>query len=261
VPVAAMIAYAATHNNNGTMAPSVLRGANVGTQLSGDRRLDLPCGVYYLDYVNVNGNVTLAAHGNTALFISGAIVTAHDLDIFVDPGASFDLFVGTDIQPQNTYLGSPAYPSQLRIYVGASCQTGAVPCVDNGSCCSGKCTNGTCAASGGTPMVFQASNSEQFNAEFYGPNGLFVNSAATEVYGSLVVGGFQSSASVKVHYDKGVAIESNSCGSSSGQSCSSCLDCGNQACNSGGTCGSCSSDSDCCAPLRCVNGTCEFTSF
>ena len=50
------------------MLPSVpARGASIGTTLSGDQRLDLPCGIYYLDYINVSGNVTLAAHGNTAL--------------------------------------------------------------------------------------------------------------------------------------------------------------------------------------------------
>ena len=28
-----------------------------------------------------------------------------------------------------------------------------------------------------------------------------------------------------------------------------------------GTCGSCTSDASCCAPLRCVNGNCQFSSF
>ena len=38
--------------------------------------------------------------------------------------------------------------------------------------------------------------------------------------------------------------------------CNTCLDCQGQACN-GGACGSCSSSSDCCAPLTCLNGSCQ----
>jgi len=37
--------------------------------------------------------------------------------------------------------------------------------------------------------------------------------------------------------------------------CNTCLDCNGQACN-GGSCGSCQSNSDCCAPLLCKGGTC-----
>lgn len=38
--------------------------------------------------------------------------------------------------------------------------------------------------------------------------------------------------------------------------CASCRDCNNQACI-GGKCGSCTQNSDCCAPLVCFLGTCR----
>jgi hypothetical protein len=37
--------------------------------------------------------------------------------------------------------------------------------------------------------------------------------------------------------------------------CGTCKDCGNQACVNG-TCGSCTTNADCCAPLICQGGTC-----
>ena len=38
--------------------------------------------------------------------------------------------------------------------------------------------------------------------------------------------------------------------------CTSCTDCNNQACIDG-TCGACTDSSQCCAPLECINGSCQ----
>ena len=40
--------------------------------------------------------------------------------------------------------------------------------------------------------------------------------------------------------------------------CSSCLDCGNQACVDG-VCGECTNDGQCCPPLVCIGGRCDLS--
>jgi hypothetical protein len=69
--------------------------------------------------------------------------------------------------------------------------------------------------------------------------------------------------SVDVYYDKSAPNFASECPPpTTPGGCKSCLDCANQKCNTGtGQCTGCATDADCCAPLRCVGGVCEFTSF
>jgi hypothetical protein len=107
---------------------------------------------------------------------------------------------------------------------------------------------------------------------FYAPNGLFNVSAPLTMYGAIFAGSYQASQVTNIHYDLAAATVGDSCpppptmtpdagtdvttppdGGRPG--CTSCRDCGNQACI-GGTCGDCTTDSQCCSPLYCVMGRC-----
>jgi hypothetical protein len=254
VPIAGFIGYYATHDSAGNastggddskigLSPSALSGTSPSTV-----RLDLPCGIYYLSSVGSNLTLTIRAHGNTALMINSAL-SLNSFSIDVDPTARIDLFVNGGITSgNNTQIGNPAYPTQIRIYAAGD--------VDFGKAVTG--------------------------ADVYILNPFsFTTKANSTEYGSFFVGKWANGGSAAVHYDLANAGEAAQCPSPQGQGCTTCLDCANQACNcsggapcaaASGTCGACAGDSDCCAPLRCVQASgaacsgasgcsCAFTSF
>jgi hypothetical protein len=127
-------------------------------------------------------------------------------------------------------LGSPSYPAATRVYVA------------------------------GTEVSI--SSNMVFGSNLYAPNATVSWSSSTDAYGSVFAGNFQGLSPVKIHYDRAIVSTSKSCpgptsggDGGTGPACGSCRDCNNQACN-GGTCGACTNDSQCCAPLACDNGTC-----
>jgi hypothetical protein len=93
----------------------------------------------------------------------------------------------------------------------------------------------------------------------YAPNGRVANKSQTTFFGAIFANNFQSGGSITFHYDKAATAESQACPPPTG-GCNSCLDCANQACNSG-VCGGCTNDGQCCAPLRCKDNICQFTSY
>lgn len=80
-------------------------------------------------------------------------------------------------------------------------------------------------------------------------------STAIEIYGSLFAAGIVASDRLTVHYDAAILAAGNDCGPPP-STCTSCRDCGNQACTAGGSCGACTSNADCCSPLVCHAGSC-----
>ena len=127
---------------------------------------------------------------------------------------------------QSMSLGSTEVPAQTRIYLA-----------------------------GPTASV---SASATLAGNFYLPYATFSPSAPFTLYGSLFCGGYVGSQSLQVHYDRAILSAGTECNSpplDGGTGCSSCRDCANQACVSG-ACGPCTSDSQCCAPLRCRQGAC-----
>jgi hypothetical protein len=253
VPIHAYTAYYSAHDSSGNastggddskigLSPSALASGVVG-----NTTLVLPCGIYYLSSVQNNISLTIRAVGNTALFISGSATVNLDLD--VDPSARLDLFVDGDLTISSGVIGNPAFPTQMRLYV-----------------------NGNISLPGG---VLAADIYNVYDKVYS------TQSNYTE-YGSLFVGTATNGGSVTIHYDTANQNEAAQCAPVTGNGCTTCLDCGNQACNCGGNngapcpnktgaCGNCLTDADCCAPLRCVNGdgstcsgtgcTCSFTSF
>jgi MYXO-CTERM domain-containing protein len=211
---------------------------NALAAFSGSARLDLPCGIYYLSSVNAGINLTIRAHGNTALFINGAL-SLNSLAVDVDATARLDLFVNGAITSGNSsQIGNPAYPSQIRIYAAGDVSFGKV-------------------ITGADVYILN-------------PHSFTTGANSTE-YGSFFTGTWANGGSVAVHYDLANAGEALTCTPPTGNTCNTCLDCANQACVSG-TCGNCTSDGQCCAPLRCVTGggsacngaagcSCQFTGF
>jgi hypothetical protein len=220
IPVGAYVAAFKTNNDNATVGldPTVLTGPQAPT------RLDLPCGVYYLDAITTDVSVTVVAHGNTALVIGGSIAPQSPLTITVDPTASLDLLVGGTISSQDALtIGAINYPALSRTYVGGS-----------------------------AALTFASGTT--LGSNLYAAYAHLDWSADSDIYGSVFAGDFSGSSRVAIHYDSAVLSDGQPCGPPP-PTCGSCTDCGNQAC-ANGACGKCTSSAQCCAPLICQNGTC-----
>jgi Stigma-specific protein, Stig1 len=237
VPVAGIVAGAAASNDDATsgFTDTVLAS---GSTL---QRLDLPCGNYYFTEIKPQHALTIVAHGHTAIYVQGDISSSNPIEVTLDPGMTLDVFIaGTLNVSQVVTLGNPNYPALMRVYVG---------------------TTGT--------VVF--SQVAHIAADFYAMYAHPVSwSQVATVFGSVYVGDFIGSQVTSIHYDRAALSAGESCPGlvpvfDAGPGvdaaippvppCQSCTDCGNQACVSG-TCGGCTDDSQCCAPLQCENGTC-----
>ena len=224
VPVDAIVAGAAGKNEDATagFADTVLASGSTV------QRLDLPCGNYYFTEIRPQNGLTIVAHGHTAIYVQGDVSSSNPIEITLDPGMALDVFIaGTIDVSQVLTLGNPNYPALMRVYVG---------------------TTGT--------LVF--SQTANIASDFYAMYAHPVSwSQAATVYGSVYVGDFIASQVTAIHYDRAALTSGQGCPppATGGPPCQSCGDCGNQACVSG-TCGSCTSDSQCCAPLQCQNGAC-----
>ena len=260
VPVQGYVDYfaVAAHNDNAAigLSPSTFNSGGAATVL------DLPCGYYYLDRIVADNSVTIAAHGNTALFIGGSVDVKGALVLALDANSRFDVFVAGTIYADGTLtMGSAAYPANLRIYVGGTCQATGATCVQKGDCCSATCTDGVCSDDSLLPddppwgMYMKAATN--IAADIYAPNGEIYAGASFSMYGAIFTGDYRSSASTTIHYDRAALDQGKACPPPPG-GCSSCLDCGNQACVDG-VCGECTNDGQCCPPLVCIGGRCDLS--
>jgi hypothetical protein len=241
VPVAAIVAAHRPPNNDDSILgldPNIVSSPGVGPL-----RIDLPCGNYYFSNVDTSNSVTIFAHGHVGLYIDGDVTGSSPLAFGLDPTATLDIFVsGTIVTSQLFTVGSPNYPALCRLYIGGTAK-----------------------------LAF--SQNVNIGCNIYAPNSQLVDWSATNaIYGSIFAGNFQASDNTLIHYDEAVLGAGSECpsgggggssgggsgsdgGGGAGNQCGSCRDCGNQACV-GGTCGKCTSRSECCAPLECLNGTC-----
>ena len=232
VPITAMVqAHASTNNDNA----SIGLDENVLALPDGPRRLDLPCGSYYLTSVQTSHALTIWAHGQTALYVGGDVHPSDNIAFGVDPTGALDVFIAGKLDTSaKVTIGSPNYPALTRTYVGST-----------------------------TGVHFSAD--AYIGGNIYAAYGLVIWSAGTDAYGSVFAGDFSASAATRIHYDRAVLRAGDNCsmprggdagtGTDAGTTCQSCRDCNNQACTAG-QCGACTTSSDCCAPLICDVGTC-----
>jgi hypothetical protein len=247
-PVAAWVTEARTRNDNARIGLDSEALVTPGT----NRRLDLPCGRYFLSSIGSPGAVTIVAHGRTALFVGGDVSVTGPLTITLDGNAELDLVIGGALRATvPVTLGSPAYPALTRVYIAS-------------------------------PDGFSSTGTTTLGGNLYLPGGRFETTTPLEVWGSVFAGSFRSTNTVTVHYDRGVLRAGETCRNppppptapdagvpdagardaatdvprdAGAPMCTSCRDCANQACV-GGRCGACTGDSDCCAPLQCWMGRC-----
>ena len=224
IDVAGIVNHGSMVNDNAAigLSPTAMAG-------SGARRLDLPCGRYYLTEITPNASATIAVHGRTALFVGGNISLSNDLDLLIDPNAELDIYIGGNVSASSGLkFGSTIVPAQLRVYIAGN----------------------TVSMSSGALLA----------GNFYMPWANYGPSANIDIYGSIFCKSFSTSSEFNMHYDRGVLTVGRECPNAApdagSSGCSSCRDCGNQACVNN-QCSACTSDSQCCAPLLCVGGVCQ----
>ena len=170
-------AHSGSNNDNDAINLS----SSVLSSPGGNRRLDLPCGKYFLDEIVSAKRVTIVAHGRTALFIDGDIDVDIQLHILPDPGAELDIFVAGNVElTNNIQIGSPAYPASTRMYVG-----------------------------GATGMNLM--NQGTIGAYFYAVPGSIMTSNNFELFGGMVASNFQTGNNPEIHYDREVLDAGESC--------------------------------------------------
>jgi hypothetical protein len=221
IDVAGIVAAGQATNDDATLGldPNVFVGS------MGALRLDLPCGSYYLAAITLNGTATIAVHGRAVLYVGGDINPNGGLEITLDPQATLDLFVGGDMTVNgDVTFGSTTVPSQTRVYVAGSQVM----------------FNGNLILAGNFYLPYAELN----------PNGNLAD------FGSVFAGSYDGNSHTVIHYDSAILAAGAECGDGGlPTGCSSCRDCGNQACVDG-VCGACTTSADCCAPLVCHQGTC-----
>jgi len=223
VDVAGIVqAHQAPNNDNDAIALDAAVFESPGSALS----LDLPCGNFYFTNILTSLATTIRVHGRTALYVEGDVSASSALAFVLDPDAELDVFVAGTLKVSDTFVfGSPNYPALSRLYVGGTAKI---------------------ALSADVRLAGElyAANSEQV-----------VWSAKNAIYGSVLAGNFRASDVTNIHYDRAVLRAGDECPPGGGE-CGSCQDCHNQACKNG-KCGECGDDSECCAPLVCIAGSCR----
>jgi hypothetical protein len=194
------------------------------------------CGRFYLNGIGGSGRLNLNVSGRTALFVGSNINLNNGLTVNLGTAGELDLFVNGGLNiSAGSVIGDPAHPSRLRIYMGG---------------------NGNINLAAGVTIY----------GNIYGPQSALVTSGALTVTGAIFAGSFNASAVVTIHHDLDVLRAAKACNMPTGTNgnpppppptCSRCQDCGGQACKAG-SCGACTANSDCCAPLSCSQGQCVY---
>jgi hypothetical protein len=225
IPVADIVAAAATDNDNAALGldPDAL------VSPGGELRLDLPCGRYFLSGIESDEAIVVAVHGRTAIFIEGDLLYGGTrLEFLVYPGAELDLFVSGRVAVRGQFnFGSRARPAASRLYVGGP----------------------------GEALTLQ--DDTVLNGFVYAPEGELASSHPVTVHGGLFVGEFSSLGDTRIHYDRAILSAGDACAPPDADECTdTCTDCGSRQACVEGSCGECTGDGDCCAPMRCHEGSC-----
>jgi hypothetical protein len=220
VPVTQIVQWGIANNDNALIGldPNVMSAANHPA------RIDLPCGKYYLKGFSLSAPAAIVVHGQTAIFIDGNVANNSFLTITLeDPGSALDVFInGTMTATDTIRIGNPNWPALTRVYLS-------------------------------TTGSFELSSSILISGNIWVGYGTVLWTSDSDMFGALFANDVNVQSPMRIHYDQAVVGAGSACPPPTG--CTTCKDCNNQACN-GGTCGNCTTDADCCAPLTCQMGQC-----
>jgi len=197
-----------------------VRSSNVASAIPPVR---LPCGRFKFEAIGGTAPIHLIITGRTAIFVDGN-VTASDsfvLEIAPGPTVEVDWFIHGNLSiAANAKIGDRARPSATRIYVA-----------------------------GTQDIQLSSGSSGWIGANIYAPDTNISLSAGT-LAGSVYGKGLSMLSGANIVYDRAILNQGNKC--EQPVTCSKCRYCnGGAACGSNNTCGDCTKDDDCCAPLVC----------
>jgi hypothetical protein len=240
IPVADIIAARRDNNDNALIGldPNLLNG---GTEY---RRLDLPCGNYFLNGINVNSDLTIVAHGRTAIYIQGNVQAAR-LTLRPAPDAELDIFIDGRVQAGGVTIGSPLYPAATRLYLGSN-------------------------------ERFQITKDVLIGGFVYAYPGRIHVTQDVEVFGGIFANELSVTAKLTIHYDRRILYAGDTCRDPDPRpDPDPNQDAGWPDANPGPDTGpgpdpgpdpvcvqidgACSLDGDCCPPLVCDQGRCSAT--
>ncbi|MBW2734606.1 MAG: hypothetical protein JRH20_19635 [Deltaproteobacteria bacterium] len=224
--IAGLVHAQRAQNDNAAIAldPSSLVG-----MVTGEKRVKLPCGRFYLHGIQGVASLVLEIEGRVALFVAGTLEITGGLRVELAPGAELDLFIEEGLKiTGDLNLGDKQAPARTRVYVGGAERIQLI---------------------GGSAL----------NGNLYAPRAELASTGELEVFGALFARRLSVVGDLSVHYDRAILDVGAKCTTETAGSpppeCNDCRDCGNQACVDG-HCGACSVDADCCAPLLCREGRC-----
>ncbi len=228
-PIAAYVEARRSDNDNASISLDPDRFNN----FRGDQTLNLPCGRFFLNRITGAGKLTIGVSGRTALFIGSDVNIESDLRVALSGSGELDLFLNgnlTSSAPLN--FGDRSAPARVRLYMGGS-------------------------------RNINLSANSVINGNIYAPESALVTGGNLTVYGAIFVSSLNNSGAVSIHHDIAVLKAADSCtptsaGGGNTNTCSTCQDCGGQACKNNSCTASCTSDNDCCRPLSCDRGKCAY---
>jgi hypothetical protein len=194
IDVAGIVDAHVTNNNNADIGLS----STLMSGLSGDVRLDLPCGMYYFNRITAGNNTTVSivAHGRTAIFIGENIDIPKILNITLTDSAELDVFVKGGVCNNGTiYVGSPSYPARVRFYVGG------------GNLLAGG-SGTTCGSDQSRAMSLRAIVGA---ANMYAPYGEVYMPQPFTLYGSILAGRAYIVQTATFHFDTGIVAAGETC--------------------------------------------------
>lgn len=113
-PITTLITSHAMRNDNARARLD----ADALTRPNGPRRLDLPCGEFYLTGIAPGGDTTIAVHGRAALFVDGPISPDGSVTVQLDPDAELDIVAGGGFSLSWGRFGDTAHPARVRLWLG-----------------------------------------------------------------------------------------------------------------------------------------------
>jgi hypothetical protein len=221
--IAAIVAQGKASNDNASIGLSPSAWVNILTI----QTVNIPCGRYYLDSIQIAGKLVLNVTGRVAIFVGSDITGVGDLEIQLAGTAEVDLFIQNDLNLVGYGgFGNKARPAATRIYVGGS---GNVNLIGAG----------------------------EFIGNLYAPLSTVTSVGYVDVHGAIFSKDFQIPGYADFTYDAAITTIGDDCPPVEvpGQ-CTQCGECTNGSACVAGKCGTCTQDSDCCGQSVCSNGAC-----